>query len=434
MKIITISKTFASFVTIGLLVVTPAHAQYGPVMMDPGTGGGSGVIPAITTPAYDWYSPPTTTYVAPTLPANDGSYAPTIAVPGASNPSYGTVGTSSTGWNGWNTGTTTGTGTGGTTTTGTTTGTTGAPSSIPSISTLGSSYVSSQVATVSGAWSSGGGVTGTWFEYGTSQGDLSRRSPGVQQNNLSGSWGEQLSGLLPGTTYYYRAVAENTYGRNTGAIRSFKTRSLTVITGTTGTTTGTTGTTTTGTTTGAVDIASTGAITITNRYTNICPADEIDYAINYKNTTGRKLTDVTIKMYLPSSIEYRSSTAGTYRSRENAVTVLVGSLNPNETGIFYVTGEATSDSYRTRLDARVEMLYNGVNGNQIKEDSVVSNTSTDCDTSSLGAAALFGGGFFPTTFIGWLFLILFILFLVWLSRRFMYKKDSHGHSGHGDHH
>ena len=40
-----------------------------------------------------------------------------------------------------------------------------------------------------------------------------------------------------------------------------------------------------------MDIASTGAITITNRYTNICPADEIDYAINYKNTTGRKLTN-----------------------------------------------------------------------------------------------------------------------------------------------
>ena len=113
------------------------------------------------------------------------------------------------------------------------------------------------------------------------------------------------------------------------------------------------------------------------------------------------------------------------------MTVLVGSLNPNETGIFYVTGEATSDSYRSRLDARVEMLYNGTNGNQVKEDSVVSNTSTDCDNSSLGATALFGGGFFPTTFIGWLFLILFILFLVWVSRRFMYNKAA----GHGaDHH
>jgi hypothetical protein len=431
MKRIHISTTLASLVMLGIVTFTPVSAQYGPIMMDPGTGGGSGVVPTITTPEYNWYTPPTTTYVPPTLPANDGSYAPTIGVPGAANQSYGTVGTSSTGWNGWNTGTTTGTGTSGTTTTGTTGTTTGGPSSVPSISTLGSSYVSSQVATVSGAWSSTGGVTGTWFEYGTSQGDLSLRSAGVQQNNLSGSWGEQLSGLAPATTYYYRAVSENSYGRNAGAIRSFRTRGLVVTTGTTGTTTTTTSGTTTGTTTGVVDTASTGAITITNRYTNICPADEIDYAINYKNTTGRRLTDVTIKMYLPTSIEYRSSTAGTYRSRENAVTVLVGSLNPNETGIFYVTGEATSDSYRSRLDARVEMLYNGTNGNQVKEDSVVSNTSTDCDNSSLGATALFGGGFFPTTFIGWLFLILFILFLVWVSRRFMYNKAA----GHGaDHH
>ena len=317
-----------------------------------------------------------------------------------------------------------------------------APSGLASVSSLGSSFINSQVATVSGAWSNNGGVVGTWFEYGTSQGALSQRSVGLQQNTLSGSWSEQLSGLNPNTTYYYRAVTENTYGRNYGAIRSFRTRSLTGTTGTgsstggiSGGTTTTTGTTTTGTggTATGGTVVSTGAIKISNRYTNICPSDEIDYAVTYKNTTGRKLNDVTIKVYLPTSIEYRSSTTGTYRAKENAVTVLVGSLNPNESGIVYVTGEATTDSYGSnRLDARAEIIYDSTNGAELKEQAVVTNTSEDCKDSSLGAAAIFGGGFLPTTFVGWLFLILFILFIVWLSRKFMYKPAHHG--GHGADH
>ena len=416
------------------------NGAYGAQSISPTTSSTAGTAGTSSTGWNGWGGSTTSGYI------NNGSYSPTISSPGVSYTGGGTIATSSTGWNGWNTngtaGSTTTTSTTGTSATTTaTSSTTGTPSSLANVSTLGSTYVGSQVATVSGAWLSSVGNVGTWFEYGTSENGFTDRTTGYQQTNASGSWSEQLAGLTPNTTYYYRAVTENTFGKNYGAIRSFKTRALVVATsgstsGTSGVTsvTGTTTTTTTGTATGTV-ISSTGAINITNRYTNVCPDDDVDYAINYKNTTGRKLNNVVIKIYLPSSIEYRSSTTGTYRLRENSVTVIVGTLNINESGIVYVTGQATNDVRGTQINGKAEITYDGQNGTKIKEEALVTNMSEDCDNSSLGAAAFWGTGFFPTTFLGWLLLFLFILFLIWISRRFMYRPAHHSgdHSG-GAHH
>ncbi|MEK7555124.1 MAG: hypothetical protein AAB518_04035, partial [Patescibacteria group bacterium] len=66
-----------------------------------------------------------------------------------------------------------------------------------------------------------------WFEYGTS-GTLSNGlSAGYDiisyPQSLDTTFSAQASGLAPGTTYYFRAVAKNTFGTSRGAIKSFTT-------------------------------------------------------------------------------------------------------------------------------------------------------------------------------------------------------------------
>jgi hypothetical protein len=68
----------------------------------------------------------------------------------------------------------------------------------------------------------GDSKTRTWFEWGT--------SPTMQhQTSEQGSWGSagpieaQLQSLMPGTIYYFRAVAENEQGRSYGVLKVFTT-------------------------------------------------------------------------------------------------------------------------------------------------------------------------------------------------------------------
>ena len=71
-----------------------------------------------------------------------------------------------------------------------------------------------------------GSNTTAWFEYGTSS-NLSSVSETVHVNQGSGTnasaLAQSISGLAPSTTYYFRAVANNTYGTVKGNIYSFTT-------------------------------------------------------------------------------------------------------------------------------------------------------------------------------------------------------------------
>lgn len=103
---------------------------------------------------------------------------------------------------------------------------------------IGSSFASAQTttvascnsATVSGTLSdTGGATTSVWFEWGTSYTAVNNGS-GTRTNSQTFNTAPQnfeqlLSGLSANTTYYYRAVFENTYGKSSGEIRSFMTPS-----------------------------------------------------------------------------------------------------------------------------------------------------------------------------------------------------------------
>lgn len=103
----------------------------------------------------------------------------------------------------------------------------------PAVETLAAVPVSDTKARLTGSVTSDGSGTTVGFEYGPSvaYGDyLPATTPVIQVAGATG-FGAEVSGLRPGTTYHYRAIARNVAGTFVGQDRTFTTGSLSTLAG-----------------------------------------------------------------------------------------------------------------------------------------------------------------------------------------------------------
>jgi hypothetical protein len=115
--------------------------------------------------------------------------------------------------------------------------------STPAVTTGSATLVTSSSATLNGAATPNGATATGWFRYdatnpGTCNDTFGTRSAAGSDASLgSGTssvpYALALSGLAPGTTYYFCALASNTYGVQTGIITSFTTPALAPVVTTT---------------------------------------------------------------------------------------------------------------------------------------------------------------------------------------------------------
>jgi len=79
--------------------------------------------------------------------------------------------------------------------------------------------------TFNGSVNTGGLPGNAWFEYGTDLnfGNSTTLNAFNWNSGYSGGYSTNVSGLTANTTYYFRAVAQNFYGRSEGAILSLAT-------------------------------------------------------------------------------------------------------------------------------------------------------------------------------------------------------------------
>ena len=98
----------------------------------------------------------------------------------------------------------------------------------PTVATSAATGITPTAATLNGTVSSDGGraITSRGFRYGTSATLAGASSQTV--SGTTGAYSFNLSGLLPATTYYFRATATNALGTSTGSILSFMTSALPV--------------------------------------------------------------------------------------------------------------------------------------------------------------------------------------------------------------
>ena len=98
-----------------------------------------------------------------------------------------------------------------------------------SVTTSTASSISTTIATISGSVTTDNeaNITDRGFIYGTNYSNLTQT---VQRGNGVGDFTANISGLTSGTTYYYKAYATNALGTSYGALRSFTTVSLPIVT------------------------------------------------------------------------------------------------------------------------------------------------------------------------------------------------------------
>lgn len=197
--------------------------------------------------------------------------------------------------------------------------------------------------------------------------------------------------------------------------------------------TNSTPTTTTNTITKPTSVSSQfSTLGATNGFEGICPGQELNYTLTYQNTDKTKtLTNTVLRVTIPQEIVFDSASTGDYSDRDGTLTVFIGTLAPLQTGVVYIKAVAGAGVYGKELiTTRTELSFTLPDGTQDTAVSYVFNNGLNCARSSLGALALFSGGFFPDTFWGWVVLIIVICSIIYFARKFYEKphtQNAHAH-------
>jgi uncharacterized repeat protein (TIGR01451 family) len=261
--------------------------------------------------------------------------------------------------------------------------------------------------------------TNAWFEWGTTI-DLGNKTTSTAVGSLpSVIHTDTLTGLTRGTTYYFRAVAENSTLRSVGSILNFTTggeqpifvyhrpithsTSLVLITS---------------------SVNRTQAMVPTLDNTRPHPGDDINYTVSYQNVGNASITNLILQVVLPTEVDYISSSPVNPNILGNNLTFSLGTLRGNGNGTVTIqTRVQDSVAPGTELNFPATLSYIDPSG---QPQSVNANVSAQVwiqiNGSSFGAF-VFGAGFFPTNLFGWLLLLILILLLVLLAKYLYNKSD-----------
>ncbi len=286
-----------------------------------------------------------------------------------------------------------------------------------SVATTIANYIGQTSARLNGLMAGGnGGAVTSYFEWGTTQALGNTTNTQNLGNPTSLSFNDGISGLSPNTTYYFRAVATNNGQTLRGDIVSFRTAAVS-------------------TTTVVTQVIASGggngsnfvSLSVANRYQNICPTNTADYTVDYKNISNKTLSNVVLRIALPTGITFTQSSVGSYGDSDNSVTVPIGTLVPGQSGQVFVSGIAgTSVVLHDMVVATATMAFTNPT-TTAQEDAIayaINSTQSCRNNSNLAGLAFFSGGFFPTTLVGWLILIAIILALVWLANELYSRRKS----------
>ncbi len=223
----------------------------------------------------------------------------------------------------------------------------------PSAQTLSVSANSATSVTVTGYYDANGSNVATWFIYGTSQSSLTEDSPTINRGLGANNFSDTITGLLPNTTYYFKAVASNFYGTTTAPTSvSFTTTSSS--------------TSLTLNNLPATNVGGNSA-TLNAHYS----ATVIDPLIWFQyGTSPNSLTNLT-------NPQQKTITG-------NSASDTISGLSPNTTYYFRAYGSQNGNpSQASGTQSFTTTLSINPNPNQIKVPSVTTNSATGVNNSSV---------------------------------------------------
>ena len=279
------------------------------------------------------------------------------------------------------------------------------------VATTVATSIGRTAARLNGLVSNNNGTADVWFQWGGTQ-NLGLATAHQYVTGYTQSFSTPIFGLSSNTTYYFRAVAQATNGSIVyGNIVSFTTlasNSVVVIN------------------TGGGSGKPYVELSITTPFATIAPCDKLMYTVNYKNVSGGTLRNVVLNVSLSSDIQFSQSTTGIFSDANHALQVTLGTLVRDQSGSFMLEGKADCTAKdNDLLVATATIAFTTPSGAQ--DDAIAYATSSVVGKNGnfLAGLALFGdGGFFPTTLIGWLLLILVIFLLILLARRAYGRREA----------
>src|SRR3989339_914996 len=289
----------------------------------------------------------------------------------------------------------------------------------PTATTLFATELTSANAKLNGlVFTSATQPSSAWFEWGTnsSLGNKTQTfsvgtAPTIKHSNF-------INGLTSGQTYYYRIVAENSYGKNYGSIMSFVSERATVVPDTTVILNTPVRTNTVRTTTiinRGSSAQSLVALALDGGAEVIVSGEKRGYHVTWKNESTQSLKNVVLRVTLPPSMNFESATNGSYSSADNTVTVDLKTLAPKQDGELFVFAVANRKLTQGQLVVvTANMVYTDTQG--VQGDAIAYATHRGEQAQNSFGANLFGAGsFLPTSLFEWILLLILVLILVLLG-------------------
>ncbi|HXK37602.1 MAG TPA: fibronectin type III domain-containing protein [Candidatus Paceibacterota bacterium] len=275
----------------------------------------------------------------------------------------------------------------------------------------------------------GNDVARAWFEWGTTQALARTTSPVSIGTAPSARHAETVYGLVSGTTYYFRVVAENSHGKNYGIIRSFVARSPVVVV---------TPKPTPKPTTPvriverivekpvlvhAEGVNSLVMLTITGGSDTITKGEDRTYHVTWTNDSTQNLSNVVLRVLVPQTMTFKSSDDGTFSKADSTLTLELDKLSVGESGEtnLVLNGGGTL-KVGDLVVTTANMVY--TDESSVQGDALAYTTQRVVEGGAVLGASV-GAASFPMMLLGWLLLIILVMILIILTMH-LYRKLKEG--------
>ena len=272
--------------------------------------------------------------------------------------------------------------------------------------------------------SSGSDDIEAWFEWGptpnmTGRTNAVRISSGTSVRHLN-----FVTGLAPGVTYYFRAIAENSETRSIGVTLTFTTPAIITPPPTTPTTPPVV------VVSGNTTRNNLVMLTIDGGSEFITANEQREYKVEWENISNQTLRNVVLRVLVPESMDFEVANAGIVSQDGNTLSLDIGNLEREEEGELSFLAR-TKDFLRDgeTLVVVANLVYTDRNDTQ--NDVLAYATHTAYANGEVLGASVFSAGFLPNSLFEWLLLIIFILILALLGKHLINQnRPSTSPEGH----
>lgn len=282
--------------------------------------------------------------------------------------------------------------------------------------------ISTNGAILNGVVINDGGNQTIWFEWGTTTylgNSTSSRTVSGDQNLVSIT----VNGLSAGQSYFFRLMSDT---GEMGDMKAFMTKSASYVPPTT------TPTPTPTTSKPPVTVISSAQYLNVDLIANakeVQKGDTVLYAVVYENLSNTALSNLTVSVDFPSGVSIVNTDNGMISGQK--VHLFLPALGAKAKGDFTIEANISSSS---RNEGYLVSVVEGSYEHPSDEDTMISTLDHSIlkllkGGETQAANALFAGGFFPNTFLGWLAIIAIATIIIVLARIAAKKKDDKKNDG-----